>query len=175
MRITIDTREDSYEDALGVLRRAYGRHRPAPIAGESPVVPEAVDLVKGRSGAEGSGARSGSGGGRKDVGLSRRPTKGTKKTAAKRTSPARTPAVEAPIAKATGKGASARKSARGASANRHPGAPRKRASANGAANTAPSGESEAVRAWARDQGMQVRARGRMPAKVIAAYLEAHED
>ena len=27
MRITIDTREDSYEDALGVLRRAYGRHR----------------------------------------------------------------------------------------------------------------------------------------------------
>ena len=26
MRITIDTREDSYEDALGVLRRAYGRH-----------------------------------------------------------------------------------------------------------------------------------------------------
>ena len=25
MRITIDTREDSYEDALGVLRRAYGR------------------------------------------------------------------------------------------------------------------------------------------------------
>lgn len=26
MRIIFDTREDSYEDALGVLRRAYGRH-----------------------------------------------------------------------------------------------------------------------------------------------------
>ena len=31
MRISIDTREDSYEDALGVLRRAYGRHRVARV------------------------------------------------------------------------------------------------------------------------------------------------
>ena len=36
MRITIDTREDSYEDALGVLRRAYGRHRVARKTEESP-------------------------------------------------------------------------------------------------------------------------------------------
>jgi len=38
MRITIDTREDSYEDALGVLRRAYGRHRLPRKAQESPAV-----------------------------------------------------------------------------------------------------------------------------------------
>ena len=56
MRITIDTREDSYEDALGVLRRAYGRHRLARKAEESPAVPEAVDLS--------SGERSGGGIGR---------------------------------------------------------------------------------------------------------------
>ena len=44
MRITIDTREDSYEDALGVLRRAYGRHRLARTTEEPPAVPEAVFL-----------------------------------------------------------------------------------------------------------------------------------
>jgi hypothetical protein len=30
-----------------------------------------------------------------------------------------------------------------------------------------------VRAWAREQGMQVSDRGRMPATVIAAYEKAH--
>jgi hypothetical protein len=35
VRITIDTRQDNYEDALGVLRRAYGRHRVARKTEES--------------------------------------------------------------------------------------------------------------------------------------------
>ena len=140
VRITIDTREDSYEDALGVLRRAYGRHRVARKTGESPA------------------AVNSSGGGR---------------PGAKRTSAARATAVEAPVSKSTGKRAAAKKGARGAPAGKRPGAPRTRAAAGVAANTAPRGESEAVRAWAQAQGMQVRARGRMPAKVIAAYLEAH--
>ena len=34
---------------------------------------------------------------------------------------------------------------------------------------------QTVRAWAQAQGLQVRAKGRMPAKVIAAYREAHRD
>jgi hypothetical protein len=50
-------------------------------------------------------------------------------------------------------------------------APRQRV----AANTAPPGRSEAIRSWARAQGMQVSARGRMPAKVIAAFLDAHKE
>jgi hypothetical protein len=143
VRITIDTREDSYEDALGVLRRAYGRHRVARKTGESPA------------------AVNSSGGGR---------------PGAKRTSAARATAVEAPVSKSTGKRAvGGGKAARTAPTRTRPGATRKRAAAGVAANTAPRGESEAVRAWARDQGMQVRSRGRMPAKVIAAYLAAHAD
>ena len=51
------------------------------------------------------------------------------------------------------------------------GAPRQKV----AANTAPPGRSEAIRSWARAQGMQVSARGRMPAKVIAAFLDAHKE
>ena len=52
MRITIDTREDSYEDALGVLRRAYGRRLPRKPE-ESPAVPEAVDSSSGGAVARG--------------------------------------------------------------------------------------------------------------------------
>ena len=52
MRISIDTGEDSYEDALGVLRRAYGRHRLARKAEESPAVSEAVDSSSGGAVAE---------------------------------------------------------------------------------------------------------------------------
>ena len=58
MRITIDTGEDSYEDALGVVRRAYGRHRHARKAVESPAEPEAVDLSPGDALAERLSVRS---------------------------------------------------------------------------------------------------------------------
>jgi len=40
-------------------------------------------------------------------------------------------------------------------------------------NTAPPGQADLVRAWARDQGMPVKAAGRMPAAVITAYNQAH--
>ena len=169
VRITIDTREDSYEDALGVLRRAYGRHR---VARKTEDSRGAVDSSEGGAVAKESGMRSASVG-RKDASSRRGPARGGGRPAAKRTSATRAAAVESPVSKSTGKSAAGRKAARGAPAGGRPGAPRKRAAAGLAANTAPRGESEAVRAWAQDQGMQVRARGRMPAKVIAAYLEAH--
>ena len=158
MRITIDTREDSYQDALGVLRRAYGRHRVARRSDGSDGSTEADDSSQSGASKQESGKRSTSGG-RKDAGPTSRATKGTKRPAAKRTSATRAASVESAVAKSTAK--------------RAPG--RKRAAPGVAANTAPRGESEAVRAWAQDQGMQVRARGRMPAKVIEAYLEAHAD
>lgn len=172
MRITIDTREDSYEDALGVLRRAYGWHRLARKAEESPAVPEAVELSTGRGAAQESHGRSAFGAGRGDAGLRKPSTKGTKKFAAKRT-PGTRAAAERPASKTTVKRASGKKEARRAPAQGRPGAPRKRSAAGVAVNTAPRGQSEAVRAWAKKQGMQVRTRGRMPAKVISAYQEAH--
>src|SRR4051794_8256926 len=174
MRITIDTKEDSYQDALGVLRRAYGRHRVARKAEESPPVPEAVDLRARGGVAEEPDSRSGSGAGRGDAGLGKPSAKGTKESASKR-SPATRAAAESPVSKSTVKRTSGKKAARSAPAHSRPGAPRKRSASGVAVNTAPRGESEAVRAWAQEQGMQVRTRGRMPTKVISAYLEAHND
>ena len=173
MRITIDTRDDSYEDALGVLRRAYGRHRLPRKPEEPPAIPEAVELRSAGAVAQESDNRSASGGRRADAGPKKSPAKATKKTAAKRT-PASQADARSTVSKSTVKRASGKKAGRRASAPGRPGAPRKR-SASGTANTAPRGESEAVRAWAREQGMQVRKRGRMPAQVISAYLEAHND
>ncbi len=175
MRITIDTREDSYEDALGVLRRAYGRHRVARKTEESAAVPAAVALTSGDGMAEEPDSRSASGAGRGDVGLRKPSAKGIKKSAGKR-SPATRGAAESPVSKkSTVKSASGKTGARSARANGRPGARRKRSASGHAVNTAPRGQSEAVRAWAQEQGMQVRTRGRMPAKVISAYLEAHND
>jgi hypothetical protein len=168
LRITIDTREDSYEDALSVLRRAYGRHRMARKTGESrPVAADEGNAVVGESVIRSSSA------GRKGAGSRKGSTKGTRRPAVKRAPATSATAVSSSVPKSPGKTASGRKSARSAPASGRPAAPQGRVTAGGAANTAPRGESEAVRAWAQDQGMQVRARGRMPAKVIAAYLEAH--
>ena len=174
MRITIDTREDSYEDALGVLRRAYGRHRLPRKPEESPAVPEAVDLSSAGPLAEVSDDRSASGTVRGDAGSRKPSAKGSKRAATKR-SPAVTAAAESQVSKATVKRASGKKVIRRAPTPGRSGAPRKRPASGVAVNVAPRGQSEAVRAWAQEQGMQVRTRGRMPAKVISAYLEAHND
>ena len=175
MRITIDTREDSYQDALGVLRRAYGRHGLARKRDDSPAPGEVVDVGNGAV-AKASGGRYASGAGRNDAGVREPSAKGVRKSVAKRTSATRAAAVESPVPKPPGKRASVKKAVPSASsAQRRPGAARKRAASGVAANTAPRGQSEAVRAWAQEQGMQVRAKGRMPAKAIAAYLEAHKD
>ena len=170
MRITIDTQEDSYEDALGVLRRAYGRHRVARKTEESPAVAQAVDVSTDGAVAEESGNRSASGAGGGDTGLRKPSAKGVRKAAGKRTSATRA-AAEPAVSKPTGN----KKTARSARSHGRPGGARKRSASGVAANTAPRGQSEAVRAWAQEQGMQVSARGRMPAKVITAYLEAHND
>jgi hypothetical protein len=174
MRITIDTKEDSYEDALGVLRRAYGRHRVARKTEESAAVPQAVALSPGDGLAPEPDSRPASGAGRGDVTLRKPSAKGIKKSAGKRR-PTTRAAAESPVSKSTVKRASGKTAARSARANGRPGAPQKRSASGLAVNTAPHGQSEAVRAWAQDQGMQVSTRGRMPAKVISAYLEAHND
>jgi Lsr2 len=175
MRITIDTREDSYEDALGVLRRAYGRHRMARKTGESPAVGEAVDMSDGGAVSEESGKRSAAGAGRKDAGVGKSSAKGTRGSSGG-TSATRAAIEGPPVSKSTSRKAADKSAAASApSDQRRRGASWKRATSDGAAKTAPRGQSQRVRAWAQAQGLQVRAKGRMPATVIAAYREAHKE
>lgn len=171
MRITFDTREDSYEDALGVLRRAYGRHVLPRKKEESTGPNEQVESTL-RGAAKKSTSRSATGRGGKEAGHRTRSANGSGNSGSDRASATRAVVAEPPAMstakKAPGKKAVARSAptARGRLA-----APRQRV----AANTAPPGRSEAIRSWARAQGMQVSARGRMPARVIAAFLDAHKE
>ena len=169
MRITFDTREDSYEDALGVLHRAYGRHvlvrKQQEMSGPSERVEATARGAAKKSPGRSATARSG-----KETG--KRSPNGGGKSVSERASTTRGRVAESPALstakKAPGKKAVARSAPR---AKGLPGAPRQRA----AANTAPPGRSEAIRSWARAEGMQVSARGRMPARVIAAFLDAHKE
>ena len=169
MRITFDTREDSFEDALGVLRRAYGRHvlvrKKQEISGSSAEVEATV-----RGAAKKSPRRSATDPGGKEP--PKRSANGGRKSVSQNASATRGTVAESPAFSTASKGPGKKAVARSASsAKGRPGAPRQKV----AANTAPPGRSEAIRSWARAQGMQVSARGRMPAKVIAAFLDAHKE
>jgi Lsr2 len=175
VRVSFDTRQDTYEDALAVLRRAYGRrgpvrkqvdaapegHADADEVAES--ASESTAAVKKASASKSTTSR---------VPATKKPSTKkapTKKAAPKKTAPKKTaPKKSAPKKSATGKASSVPVAKR-------PGrATRRAAGATGAVtNVAPPGQSEAVRAWAREQGMQVSDRGRMPATVIAAYEKTH--
>ncbi len=50
--------------------------------------------------------------------------------------------------------------------------PKPTAPANPSSNTAPPGQADAIRAWAKAQGMQVKQAGRLPAAVLKAYRES---
>jgi len=106
----------------------------------------------------------------------RPPTKtaSAKPAAAKKTAAKKAPVKKAAGKKAPGSKAPTKKAAASGSAMKQ--APSSRSAASGNAvgsNAAPPGRAEVVRAWARDQGIQVKAAGRMPAAVITAYNEAH--
>ena len=172
MRITFDTREDSYEDALGVLRRAYGRHVVVRKKEESPGPSVQVESAH-RGAAKKSTGRSAPGRSGKEAGLGKHSGNGSRKSVSERASAARAVVAESPASMpranaARGKKAAVRSAPAGQGRRE---APRQKI----AANTAPPGRSEAIRSWARAQGMQVSARGRMPAKVIAAFLDAHKE
>jgi hypothetical protein len=216
MRISFDTQEDSYEDALAVLRRAYGRRGPAPKRDESrsgseagkPVAEKrAASRKPNNSAASPSDSRLGSA----EAGSARgelsappmrqtrstresatgkvRPVRGTARTGARKEASSKAAAgkvarvdeaaaTSAAAEKVGSNGTAMRKTARRGApsepvAERPRRGARKKTSAGPAANVAPPGQSEAVRAWARAQGMPVSDRGRMPASVIAAYEAAH--
>ena len=170
VRITFDTREDSYEDALGVLRRAYGRHILVRKKEESSVPSVQVEPPR-RGAATKSTSQSATGRSGKQAGPRTRSANGSRKRLSARASATGAVVREPPAPRsATNKTQAKKAVARSAPpAKGRPGASRQKP----AANTAPPGQSEAIRAWARAQGMQVSARGRMPAKVITAFLDAH--
>ena len=152
MQITIDTRHDDYATALAVLRRAYGRTAPR---GSAP-----RDTAN-----RGDGVGSDSPPITDDATRKRNkelatdsvtPRRGAKKSSAAKGGSA------APGKRRTSKGAPKAKPA-----GKQPGRP------GAAANVAPPGMSEVIRAWALEQGITVSDRGRLPAHVISAYREAN--
>ena len=138
MRVSFDTQQDTYEDALAVLRRAYGRR--GPVRKQVDATPEGhADADEVAESASDSAAKKAS---------------GSKPTTSR--VPATRKASSVPVAKRPGRATGRAVGATGT-----------------VTNVAPPGRSEAVRAWAREQGMHVSDRGRMPASVIAAYEKAH--
>jgi hypothetical protein len=211
MKVAIDTRYDTLEEALAVVALAFEasakgatrkptRAAKKPTSGRKPgrrgaalAEPKASDLARDAvSASETTG--------------SRRRT-GTRKTAARKATVAKTATTNAPPRKSTTRkavatdpvpsGTDAEPDTATTAATSKASATRtvsKSASANGSvkpkrvaakqanpaqaqppkpANVAPPGQSEAIRAWARSQGMQVADAGRMSAAVIAAYQAHH--
>jgi len=121
MKVTVDTRHDSLEEALATVRAAFGSSGTSPNGDEH-----------------------------------------TAKRAQSVGTPAATPAVKRlPASRST-----TTKKASGRN-GRKPTAPKNRTS-----NIAPRGQADAIRAWAKAQGMQVKQAGRLPAAVIQAYRES---
>ena len=151
MQITIDTRHDDYATALAVLRRAYGRtsqrpggQRDAKDAKQDPAPERAEESAPIATGASRSSKRSAG----SAAPTKRKTSRTTKSTAKRSTKGKRT--VERLSDSATA------------------------ATASGtAANVAPPGMSELIRAWALEEGITVSDRGRLPAHVITAYRDAH--
>jgi len=200
MQVTIDTRHDTLEEAIAVIQLAFA-HRKDPGAAQGTVEPTGPGRrpKAGRSGG-GRGARraasarndavappapddgsanqapadAGVSAAAVDDAASRRAratarTAPTKKTAARKGATDTAPTKKAPVKRAAVKKAAASRSAMKR-------APASRSAASRytvGSNAAPAGQADVVRAWARDQGMQVKAAGRMPAAVITAYHEAH--
>jgi hypothetical protein len=154
VRVGFDTQQDTYEDALAVLRRAYGRR--GPVRKQVDATPEGNDADEVAESATDSAAT-------------------VKKASASKSTTSRVPATKKTATKKTATKKTATRKVPSVAVAKRPGrATRRQGGATGAVpNVAPPGLSEAVRAWAREQGMQVRDRGRMPASVIAAYEKAH--
>ena len=219
MRISFDTQEDTYEDALAVLHRAYGRRGPArkPDASQAGATPEKTVATKKapshernktaakRPSATSNVVTSTEARGRGEMSAppvrqkrstsepatgKARPMRRTAKGSARKAAPSKAATSKAAqgekaagtsvTAKKPGTtGAVTRKAARGRApsesvAERQRRLTRTKSAAGLATNVAPPGQSEAVRAWARAQGLSVSDRGRMPASVIAAFEAAHK-
>ena len=164
MRISFDTQEDTYEDALAVLHRAYGRRGPARKRDEARAGAEPEKVAAGKKAASR----------KRNKGPGTRPSETPEVVTSTEAGSARGEMSAPPMRRPRSTSESAAGKVRpGRGTARPRRVTRKKTSAGQAANVAPPGQSEAVRAWARAQGMPVSDRGRMPASVIAAYEAAH--
>jgi hypothetical protein len=142
MKLTVDTRHDSLEDALAAVRAAFGPNAEATSTRQSrkSARPNPRGNVSGAK-------RSGSG------------AQPATKSAHKRSPTNKNVGnVQRPLA--------TKKSGRNIST----------AAVNLTSNTAPPGQADAIRAWAKAQSMDVKRAGRLPAAVIRAYQQqAHHN
>jgi hypothetical protein len=198
MQVTIDTRHDTLEEALAVIQLAFahgkglgaargtveptgparrnragrsgGRRGSSPAArvrNDAGAAPATSDGSAAQAAAEAAAAAV------EDAAPSRAGAS-ARKAPAKETAASKGATKKAPTKTAPVKKAAVKKAAASRSATKQAPASKSAASPDtGGSRTAPVGRAEVVRAWARDQGMQVKAAGRMPAAVIRAYDEAH--
>jgi hypothetical protein len=196
MQVTIDTRHDTLEEALAVIQMAFARTKDLAAAQATaeatgpPIRRRTASRARGGRGARGTASagndavaapatHAGSASqADADTGIpaaavdddasGRAPA--TARKAPTKTAVAKKAATE----KTPTKKGSAKKAVAARSATKRAPASTSAGSGNGvASNIAPPGRADVVRAWARDQGMQVKAAGRMPVAVIAAYDQAH--
>jgi len=195
MQVTIDTRHDTLEEALAVIQLAFAHGKDL---GAAQGTAEPTGPVRRRQTSRSPGRRGSrrAADARNDAVAappmhdgSANPAAadtGVTATAVEDAAPgrARASAREAPTkTTAASRGATQKAAGKKAAAKTTPASrpTTKRAPASKSAasrdavrsNTAPPGQADVVRAWARDQGMHVKAAGRMPAAVIKAYDEAH--
>lgn len=188
MQVTIDTRHDTLEEALAVIQLAFGLKKDLRTAEGTPEAlgPASRKTVPGgkRGSARAASARSDAvaapavsegladqAAAQEGVSVAAVEDSASKRA---RASARRAPTKKAATKKVAVKPAAAKSAPASRSLTKRAPASRSRASRKTVeSNSAPLGQADVVRAWARDQGMQVKAAGRMPAAVIAAYHDAH--
>ena len=131
MKVMVDTRHDSLEEALATVRAAFGSSGDTPNAGRAPE--RKFNVGDGNP----------------------RPAQRAK--SADRV--VATPVTKSSPTKSTAARTSGRKGKQ------------RTGSMNQTSNIAPPGQADAIRAWARTQGLEVKQAGRLPASVIQAYQE----
>jgi hypothetical protein len=163
MKVTVDTRHDSLEEALATVHVAFGSST-TQLARATVATERATAQVAKRAGTRARPAA--------------RPQ--TKKSPAKTAAPKTLLAGASPRVEPTSKAADVTKAPPSTSpVKRRPtttGSARNGAkpvrSMNSASNIAPPGQADAIRAWAKTQRMEVKEAGRLPAAVIQAYQES---
>ena len=135
MKVTVDTRHDSLDEALATVRAAFGANEGSSNIGHQRNTPDVVGADVSKANGASSAGRASS-------------TPVATSTVAKRATRAARPSGRNRIKPA---GSMAPTSA-----------------------TAPAGRAEAIRSWAKSQGMEVKRAGRLPAAVIQAYQESSQ-
>jgi len=194
MKVTVDTRHDSLEEALATVHAAFGssttQSAPAALATTPPAA--MGHIAKPAGSRKGPAARPGTKSPAKRAATKTVPASPSARAAEVSAGPASRTHVAAPsaetsrqpvpakkVANSTSKAAAVRNAPRSKSARKR--APAKSAAArngtkstrstNPTSNIAPPGQADTIRAWAKQRGMDVKEAGRLPAAVIQAYQE----